>query len=51
MTDLRATIRIHNRTAWDRQVEKGNQWTVPASPEAIAAARSEAGAHTIYLNV
>ena len=32
-------IRQHNRMAWDAQVEKGNKWTVPASPEGIAAAR------------
>ncbi len=29
----------HNRTAWDRQVETNNPWTVPVSPEVIAAAR------------
>lgn len=28
-----------NRAAWDRQVETGNEWTVPVSPEVIAAAR------------
>jgi len=33
------SIRDHNRKAWDRQVDSGNEWTVPASPEAIAAAR------------
>jgi SAM-dependent methyltransferase len=32
-------IRDHNRRAWDRQVDEGNEWTVPASAEAIAAAR------------
>jgi len=32
-------IRAYNRRAWDREVERGNQWTVPVSPEAIAAAR------------
>jgi SAM-dependent methyltransferase len=32
-------IRTHNRLAWDRQVEGGNQWTVPVSPEKVAAAR------------
>ena len=32
-------IRWYNRMAWDREVERGNQWTVPASREAIAAAR------------
>ncbi|MCI0464099.1 MAG: class I SAM-dependent methyltransferase [Gemmataceae bacterium] len=32
-------VRSYNRHAWDRQVEKGNRWTVPVSPEVIAAAR------------
>jgi SAM-dependent methyltransferase len=32
-------IAAYNRHAWDRQVEKGNRWTVPVSPEVIAAAR------------
>jgi SAM-dependent methyltransferase len=32
-------IRTHNRVAWDRQVEGGNRWTVPVSPEQVAAAR------------
>jgi len=32
-------IRAHNRLAWDRQVERGNQWTIPVSSAAIAAAR------------
>ncbi len=32
-------IRAHNRMAWDRQVERGNQWTIPVSAEVIAAAR------------
>jgi len=29
----------HNRRAWDREVERGNPWTVPVGPEAIQAAR------------
>lgn len=29
----------HNRAAWDREVENGNQWTRPVSPETIAKAR------------
>lgn len=37
----------HNRLAWDRQVENGNQWTVPVGPEAIVAARK--GQWTILL--
>lgn len=29
----------YNRQAWDRQVSDGNRWTLPVSPEIIAAAR------------
>ncbi len=29
-------IRAHNRRAWDLQVERGNIWTVPVGPDAIA---------------
>ncbi len=29
-----------NRTAWDRQVEAGNEWTLPVGPEITAAART-----------
>lgn len=32
-------IREYNRGAWDNEVERGNEWTVPVSPEVIAAAR------------
>jgi SAM-dependent methyltransferase len=32
-------IREYNRTAWDKQVQQGNEWTVPVSTETIAAAR------------
>jgi len=32
-------IRDYNRTAWDREVEKKNPWTVPVSHEEIEAAR------------
>lgn len=32
-------IRYYNREAWNKQVEKGNPWTRPVSPETIAAAR------------
>src|SRR4051812_23762439 len=35
----RAEILRYNRRAWDRQVERGNRWTVPVSPEDIARAR------------
>lgn len=40
-------VREHNREAWDRQVEGGNRWTIPVTPEEIAAAR--AGCWIIYL--
>jgi SAM-dependent methyltransferase len=30
----------YNRRAWDRQVERGNPWTVPVGPEEVARARS-----------
>ena len=34
-------VRSFNRNAWDSQVEQGNPWTIPVSPEQIAdAARS-----------
>jgi SAM-dependent methyltransferase len=33
-------IRHYNRTAWDKNVEAGNRWTLPVGPEVIAAARS-----------
>ncbi len=32
-------IVAHNREAWNRQVEGGNPWTIPVSPEVIAGAR------------
>lgn len=32
-------IRDYNRTAWDNEVERGNEWTQGVSPEVIAAAR------------
>jgi SAM-dependent methyltransferase len=32
-------IREYNRFAWDRQAEIGNPFTIPSSPEVIAAAR------------
>lgn len=33
------SVREHNRAAWDREVERGNEWTTPVSPEVIEAAR------------
>ena len=32
-------ITNHNRSAWDRQVDRGNRWTVPVSRREIDAAR------------
>jgi SAM-dependent methyltransferase len=32
-------VREHNRQAWDKQVEYGNEWTLPVTPEQVAAAR------------
>lgn len=32
-------VRAYNKEAWNRQVAEGNPWTVPVSPEIIAAAR------------
>ena len=31
---------VYNRQAWDRQVQRGNRWTVPVSSEQIARARN-----------
>ncbi|MFC0527619.1 class I SAM-dependent methyltransferase [Phytohabitans kaempferiae] len=31
---------VHNRAAWDLQVEKGNEWSRPVSPETVARARA-----------
>src|SRR5439155_1680125 len=33
-------VREYNRAAWDRQVARGNRWTVPVTSEAIARARA-----------
>ena len=30
----------YNRAAWDREVDSGNEWTVPVRPDVIAAARA-----------
>lgn len=35
----RAYVVAHNRAAWDRQVDGGNEWTRPVGPEVIARAR------------
>ena len=38
MDDHRDTL-AYNGHAWDRQVERGNRWTVPVGPEEVARAR------------
>lgn len=38
-SDKSFDVRSHNRTAWDRNVERGNPWTIPVSAEQIAKAR------------
>lgn len=40
-------VRDYNRDAWDRQVQRGNRWTVPVTPQEVAAARD--GRWEIYL--
>lgn len=40
-------VRTHNREAWNKQVAFGNEWTVPVSPDQVAAARR--GDWGIYL--
>ena len=35
----RQEILDYNRRAWNRQVERGNRWTVPVGPEVVARAR------------
>lgn len=32
-------VREYNREAWDRSVDKKNPWTIPVSPDVVAAAR------------
>jgi len=33
-------IRDYNRAAWNREVEHGNRWTVPVSPDTVTEARN-----------
>ena len=40
MVDRQLDVIAYNRAAWNRQVESGNEWTVPVGPEVIAAARA-----------
>lgn len=39
MTGTRRDVREHNRIAWDALADRGDQWTVPVSCDAIEAAR------------
>lgn len=32
-------VQSYNRSAWDKAVERGSQWTIPVGPDVIAAAR------------
>jgi hypothetical protein len=36
---IQTSVQEHNRLAWNRQVEKGNRWTIPISGAVVAAAR------------
>ncbi|HXB46999.1 MAG TPA: methyltransferase domain-containing protein [Streptosporangiaceae bacterium] len=40
MTSELDPVAVHNRSAWDREVDSGNEWTVPVGPEVITAARA-----------
>jgi len=40
MVDRQLDVIAYNRAAWNRQVESGNEWTVPVGPQVIAAARA-----------
>ena len=47
MTSDQDAVVAHNRAAWDREVDIGNEWTVPVGPDVIAAARN--GAWSVVL--
>ena len=38
-SNIKMDIRKYNRAAWDQEVERGNKWTIPVSPEIITSAR------------
>ncbi|BCB75753.1 class I SAM-dependent methyltransferase [Phytohabitans flavus] len=40
MSEISTDPVAHNRRAWDREVEKGNEWSRPVTPEVIAKARA-----------
>ena len=39
----------HNRAAWNRQVDAGDEWTVGATPEMVAAARAGDLSHVVLI--
>jgi SAM-dependent methyltransferase len=39
MLNRHIDVRAYNREAWNHQVDSGNEWTVPVSPETIATVR------------
>jgi len=39
MLNRHIDVRAYNREAWNHQVDSGNEWTVPVSPETVAEAR------------
>jgi len=47
VTSDQDAVVAHNRAAWDREVDIGNEWTVPVGPDVIAAARN--GAWSVVL--
>jgi len=47
MNSSKFDVRSYNREAWNREVNKGNRWTIPVTSEQIAAARD--GQWHIYL--
>jgi SAM-dependent methyltransferase len=40
-------VAVFNKNAWNKEVEKGNEWTIPVSPEEVSEARS--GKFKIFL--
>jgi SAM-dependent methyltransferase len=39
MLNRHIDVRAYNRESWNHQVDSGNEWTVPVSPETVAEAR------------
>jgi len=40
MSEIHTDPVAHNRRAWDREVDKGNEWSKPVTPDVIAKARA-----------